>query len=214
MLLVMCAFSTCLNAQPLFVGIAGGTGSGKTTIARIIKETLGDEAIILSQDAYYRDRSGMTLAERKQLNFDHPDSIEFGLMKEHMLALKAGKSIERPSYDFVTSTRTGKMTRVSPAKVIIVEGILLLAMPEIRDILDLRIFVDVDADIRILRRVERDISERGQTLEEVHQQYLTTVQPMHVQFVEPSKRHANLIIPWEKENRAAVDAVIASLKQS
>ncbi|MDC0864779.1 uridine kinase [Rickettsiaceae bacterium] len=193
--------------------VAGGTGAGKTTIANKIKAQVGDSAAIISQDSYYKDLSHMTIEERGKVNFDHPDSIEFSLLKKHLLQLKNGESIEVPIYDFTTSNRTGKTKTLLPKDIIILEGILVLAVPEIHDILDIKLYVEVEDDERLLRRIKRDIEERGRTIENVRKQYLATVKPMHQKFVAPSKKFANLIIPYDSENIVAVDLLVTELRK-
>jgi len=180
----------------MIIGICGGTGSGKTTIARRIVEAVGRENVILvEQDSYYRNLEDMPLDERHQANFDHPDSIDSELLVNHLKRLKGGNSIDMPVYDFKTHTRRRKVEHIEPKRVAVVEGILIFAEARILDLLDVRVFVDTPDDIRFIRRLQRDITERGRTVESVIAQYHTTVRPMHFEFVEPSKRHADLIIP-------------------
>lgn len=193
--------------------ITGGTGAGKTTIANKLKERIDNKAVIISQDSYYRDLSHMTKDERRKVNFDHPDSIEFDLLKKQLLQLKNGKTIETPTYDFTTHNRTKTVNTVHPKDVIILEGILLLAVPEIRDLVDIKIFVDVEDDIRLLRRIKRDIEERGRTIANIQKRYLTTVKPMHQAFVAPSKQFADIIIPHGAENTVAIDLLVSQLKE-
>ena len=198
---------------PLTIGVAGGTGSGKTTVADVILERVGKERIAyLPHDAYYRELIGLPLEQRAAMNFDHPDSLETELMIKHIEQLKLGHPVELPIYDFSTHSRTGKTIKVEPHPVIIVEGILLFADKKLREMLDVKIFVDTDPDIRFIRRLQRDISERGRTTENVIQQYLTTVRPMHLEFVEPSKRYANVIIPEGGLNEVAMEMVIARIE--
>lgn len=199
---------------PLVIGIAGGTGSGKTTIANVILERVGAEHIaFLPHDAYYKDLSHLPPAERARLNFDHPDSLETDLLIEHIKQLKAGKAIELPVYDFTTHTRTKQTIQVTPQRVIIVEGILVFVEPKLREQFDVKIFVDTDTDIRFIRRLQRDITERGRTVESVIRQYLETVRPMHLEFVEPSKRYADVIIPEGGFNTVALDMVVARIQR-
>ena len=180
----------------MIIGICGGTGSGKTTIARKIVETVGAENVILvEQDSYYRNLADMPLDARRQTNFDHPDSIDSELLVNHLKRLKDGLPIDAPVYDFKTHTRNGEVKRIEPKPVVIVEGILIFAEPRILNLLDVRVFVDTPDDIRFIRRLQRDITERGRTVESVIAQYFATVRPMHHEFVEPSKRCADLIIP-------------------
>jgi uridine kinase len=199
--------------SPRFVvGIAGGTGSGKTTIAGHLTEALPKGATtLLEHDWYYRDRSNLPAEERALINFDHPDAIETAMLVEHLDALRAGQTIEVPQYDFRGHVRRSERRPVAPAPVIIVEGILVLADERLRQRLDLKIFVDTDADIRLVRRVARDLDERGRTFAQVREQYFRTVRPMHLEFVEPSKRFADLIVPEGGENRAALDVLIGGL---
>lgn len=198
---------------PLTIGIAGGTGSGKTTVANVILEKVGKNHIAyLPHDAYYRDLGDLPYDQKAAMNFDHPDSLETELMVSHILDLKAGNAVEIPIYDFSIHSRTSKTIRVEPHPVIIVEGILLFGDKKLRDLLDIKIFVDTDADIRFIRRLQRDITERGRTTDMVVQQYLTTVRPMHLEFVEPSKRYANVIIPEGGLNEVAMDMVIARIE--
>ncbi len=198
---------------PLTIGIAGGTGSGKTTVANVILERVGrDRIAYLPHDAYYRDLGDLPYDQKAAMNFDHPDSLETELMIKHILELKKANAIEIPVYDFSTHSRTSKTIRVEPRAVIIVEGILLFVDKQLRDLLDIKIFVDTDADIRFIRRLQRDITERGRTTDMVVQQYLSTVRPMHLEFVEPSKRYANIIIPEGGLNEIAMDMVIARIE--
>ena len=195
------------------VGIAGGSGSGKTTIARKISEALPPEGVaIIEHDAYYRDRQDLSFDERCQLNFDHPESLETELLVEHIVALKAGRGVALPVYDFKTHRRTTEPRVVEAKPVVIVEGILVLVDARLRAELDIKIFVDTDPDIRIFRRIRRDIEQRGRTFESVREQYYRHVRPMHLQFVEPSKRRADLIIPEGGDNRVALDLVISKLR--
>jgi uridine kinase len=200
-------------SNPLVIGIAGGTGSGKTTIAQKITEVVGSAAVLLDHDAYYRDLSGLSPEERAQINFDHPDALENELLIEHILQLKQKNAIEKPIYDFSTHTRKSETTKIEPAPIVIVEGILPLAITDIRDALDIKIFVDTAADIRLIRRIRRDIEQRGRSFTSVREQYYSTVRPMHQAFVEPSKQYADLIIPEGGENRIAIELVIRSIQQ-
>lgn len=197
----------------ILVGVAGGSGSGKTTVANnLVKAFKAEDAALVEQDAYYRELINMTMEEKAKVNFDHPDSIEFELLRKHLESLKNGESIERPIYDFTTHSRKEGTVKISPSKIIIVEGILIFAVPEIRELFDMKIFVDTDADEMILRRIERDMNERGRSLESVRDQYLATVKPMYLEFCEPSKRYADIIIPRGGENKVAVNMVISTLK--
>jgi uridine kinase len=202
-----------LNTSPIVIGIAGGTGSGKTTVANVILERVGRERIAyLPHDAYYRDLKDLPPIQRAQINFDHPDSLESDLMAKHIKILKSGFSVDIPIYDFSIHTRTEKTIHVEPHPVIIVEGILIFSEPELREVFDVKLFVDTDQDIRFIRRLQRDIAERGRTMDMVIKQYLTTVRPMHLEFVEPSKRYADVIIPEGGLNAVAMDMVIARIE--
>jgi uridine kinase len=199
--------------QPIVIGVAGGTGSGKTTVAKEILQRVGEEHIVyISHDSYYRDLSRLPPHLRAQVNFDHPDSLETGLLVEHLKALRAGQAIEIPIYDFTVHARTRETRRVEPAPVILVEGILIFAEPDLRALFDVKLYVDTDADVRFIRRLQRDVAERGRSVESVCQQYLTTVRPMHMEFVEPSKRHADVIIPEGGFNEVAVEMVAARIR--
>jgi uridine kinase len=198
---------------PLVIGIAGGSGSGKTTVAEEILNRVGPERIAyLPHDAYYKDLSGLPPAQRADVNFDHPHSLENDLLIAHLRQLRAGKPAKLPVYDFSAHSRTEKTILISPRNVIIVEGILIFAEPELRPLFDIKIFVDTDSDIRFIRRLQRDIRERGRTTDSVIQQYLKTVRPMHLEFVEPSKRYADVIIPEGGFNAAALDMVVARIE--
>lgn len=197
--------------RPLFIGIAGGSGSGKTTIAESVVEGLDGQVSLLQHDAYYMHQPGLSLEERTRVNYDHPSSLETSLLVKHLETLRDGVAIERPVYDFSNHLRSAETVRIEPAPVVVVEGILVLSEPGLRSELDLKIFVDTDPDLRLARRLERDIEERGRTVENVISQYFTTVRPMHVEFVEPSRRYADLIIP-EGYNRAAVATVVELIK--
>jgi uridine kinase len=198
---------------PLVIGIAGGSGSGKTTVAQTILQRVGPDRIsFLQHDSYYKDLSGLPPAQRTTVNFDHPNSLETDLLIEHIHALKANRAVEVPVYDFSTHSRTSQTFTVKPRGVILVEGILIFAEAALRDLFDVKIFVDTDSDLRFIRRLERDISERGRTTETVVRQYLTTVRPMHMEFVEPSKRYADVIIPEGGFNTAALDMVVARIE--
>ncbi len=197
---------------PLVIGIAGGTGSGKTTVANVILERVGAENIaFLPQDAYYRDLQDLPLAQREQVNFDHPDSIETDLLVTHLRALRRWEAVDIPVYDFTTHSRTDRTVHVEPRPVVLVEGILIFLEPDLRELLDIKIFVDTPADIRFIRRLQRDIHERGRTMESVIHQYQSTVRPMHLEFVEPSKRHADVIIPEGGLNTVAMDMVVSRI---
>ncbi|HEY5611536.1 MAG TPA: uridine kinase [Thermoanaerobaculia bacterium] len=202
-----------MKSGPVIVGIAGGTGSGKTTVARSIYDRVGSGRIEwISHDSYYRDFAHLTHDDRARINFDHPDSLESELLVAHLERLMRGEIVEIPIYDFTTHRRKSETQRVEPKRVIIVEGILVLAEPEIRRRIDIKLFVDTPPDIRLLRRLQRDIDVRGRSVESVLRQYLTSVRPMHEEFVEPSKRHADLIIPEGGENQVALDAIISRVE--
>ncbi len=204
-----------LNREtPLVIGIAGGSGSGKTTIANIILERVGAKRIaFFPHDAYYRDLGGLTLSQREKVNFDHPNSLESELLVEHIQQIKAGHAIEMPVYSFKTHTRIAQTIRIEPQPIILVEGILIFAEPALRALFDVKIFVDTDSDIRFIRRLERDINERGRTVASVITQYQFTVRPMHLEFVEPSKRYADVIIPEGGFNTVALDMVVARIEE-
>lgn len=199
---------------PFLIGIAGGTGSGKTTVANAIARRVGEERIaILSHDAYYRDLVDLPKNILERQNFDHPDSLESELLVRHLKALKRGMVVETPIYDFKVHRRAAETRRVEPRKVVLVDGILIYAEAELRKLFDVKIYVDTDADIRLIRRLKRDIAERGRTVESVVTQYESTVRPMHMEFVEPSKRYADLIVPEGGENMVALDFLFARLRE-
>lgn len=198
----------------LIIGIAGGTGSGKTTVVhKIMNELPETEVGIISQDHYYRDTSHLSYEDRSKINFDHPRSIDFELLVAQLKDLRAGKTIEQPVYSFVTHNRTDDTIITHPRKVMIVEGILILADPQIRDLFDIKIFVHADSDERLIRRLKRDIAERGRDMEEVLNRYQNTLKPMHEQFIEPTKAYADIIIPNDKYNTVAIDVVRAVINQ-
>lgn len=198
----------------LIIGIAGGTGCGKTTVVNQILEQLPEgEVGVISQDSYYKDTSHLSFDERVKINFDHPRSIDFELLEIHLKELKQGKTIQQPVYSFVKHNRTGDTILTHPRKVMIVEGILILTNPELRDMFDIKIFVHADSDERLIRRLKRDISERGRDLDEVLNRYQTTLKPMHQQFIEPMKEYADIIIPNNKYNTVAVDIVKTIINQ-
>jgi uridine kinase len=198
---------------PLVIGIAGGTGSGKTTVAQAILRRVGaNRMAFLPHDAYYRDLHHLPLEERKKINFDHPDSLETELLIQHIRMLKDWQPIDLPVYDFSTHARVDRTLRIEPQSIVLVEGILIFYEVELRKLFDVKIFVDTDADIRFIRRLQRDIRERGRTAESVVQQYIETVRPMHMEFVEPSKRYADVIIPEGGFNTVALDMVVARLE--
>ncbi|MCX7840161.1 MAG: uridine kinase [Anaerolineae bacterium] len=196
----------------LLIGVAGGSGSGKTTVSQAILDRVGrDRIAYLQHDAYYRDRSALPIEERARINYDHPDSLETDLLIEHLKQLRAGRAIEMPQYDFAQHVRKAETRRVEPRTVILVEGILIFADRILREMFDIKIYVDTDADLRFLRRLQRDITERGRTVESVIAQYLETVRPMHLEFVEPSKRYADVIIPEGGFNTIAIEMVVARI---
>jgi uridine kinase len=198
---------------PLVIGIAGGSGSGKTTVAQTILQRVGPDRIsFLQHDAYYKDLSGLPPTQRAEVNFDHPNSLENELLIWHIQQLRKGETVEVPIYDFSTHSRTEKTFQVHPRSVILVEGILIFAEKALRELFDVKIFVDTDSDLRFIRRLQRDITERGRTTESVIKQYLSTVRPMHLDFVEPSKRYADVIIPEGGFNTAALDMVVARIE--
>jgi uridine kinase len=198
--------------HPLIIGLSGGSGSGKTTIAESVVDIVGSEHVVLiPHDAYYRDQSSLSVEERAMINYDHPDSLETELLADHLKRLRAGESVQRPVYDFSTHTRSGETVEVDAESVILVEGILVLAEPALRELMDLKVYVDTDADLRLLRRLKRDVVERDRTVESVIEQYEATVRPMHIQFVEPSKRFADIIVP-EGYNPGAVGTVISMIR--
>jgi len=197
----------------LVIGIAGGSGSGKTTVAQNILQRVGSERIAcLQHDSYYKDLSGLPPVQRAEINFDHPHSLETDLLTQHIASLRDGTAVEVPIYDFSTDRRTAKTFTVQPRNVILVEGILLFTEAKLREMFDVKIYVDTDADLRFIRRLQRDITERGRTTEFVIKQYQATVRPMHLEFVEPSKRYADIIIPEGGFNHAALDMVVARIE--
>ncbi|NME83439.1 uridine kinase [Clostridium sp. SM-530-WT-3G] len=196
----------------MIIGIAGGSGSGKTTIAQKIKDVFGEEVVILCHDYYYKANNQIPLEERKKLNYDHPDSFDTDLLIEQLISLKQGKSINHPVYSFVEHTRLEETVEVKPAKVIIVEGILIFENKQLCDLMDIKVFVDTDADVRIIRRLLRDVKERGRDLDSVVTQYLGTVKPMHEEFVDPSKKRADIIIPEGGANNVALNMLLEKIK--
>jgi uridine kinase len=201
-------------SSPFVIGVAGGSGSGKTTVVRRIVESLGGEHVsLLEHDRYYRDRNDLRLEERAALNYDHPDSLETDLLVSHVVDLRAGRAVEKPVYDFARHQREPATTEtVHPRRAIIVEGILIFTDPALRRLMDVKVFVDADDDTRFIRRLQRDIAERGRTVTSVIEQYLGTVKPMHLDFVEPSKRYADVIIPLGGHNTVAIDMLLTLIR--
>ncbi len=198
----------------LIIGIAGGTGCGKTTVVNhIVNELPENEVCVISQDSYYKDTSHLTYDERTKINFDHPQSIDFDLLVEHLSELRDGKTIQQPVYSFVEHNRTSETVSTKPSKVIIVEGILILTNQKIRDMFDIKIYVHTDSDERLIRRLKRDIAERGRDIDEVLDRYQNTLKPMHQQFIDPTKEYADLIIPNNHYNNVAVDIVRTIIKE-
>jgi uridine kinase len=194
------------------IGIAGGTASGKTTVARRIIEALpAGQAVVIQHDAYYRDRSSLTPAQRAGLNFDEPDALENALLLEHLVSLKRGEAVDCPEYDFTTHTRKSTVRRIQPCPVVVVEGILLLAVPTLREVFDLRLYVHTDDDVRLIRRIKRDMLERGRDIASIEAQFMGSVRAMHRAHVEPSKQHAHLIIPEGGDNAPALDVIVGRL---
>jgi uridine kinase len=200
--------------KPLIIGIAGGSGSGKSTVANNVAELLTTSSVaFIDMDAYYKNFHSLTLEERKKLNWDHPDAFDYDLLCAHLEALARREAIEKPEYDFVTHLRRAAPTRVEPADVIVIDGILLFVDERVRELCDVKVFVDADADIRIIRRIERDTHVRGRPVDEIIEQYLSTVQPMHLQFVEPSKRYADVIVPRGGHNTIAIEMIVAKIQR-
>ena len=201
-------------SKPLIIGIAGGSGSGKSTVARKVAENLGALSVaFIDMDAYYRNFSELSLDERRRLNWDHPDAFDYDLLTNHLERLAERESIDKPVYDFVTHLRSDESVAVPPSDVIVIDGILLFVDARVRDLCDVKVFVDADADIRLIRRIQRDLTKRGRPLGEIIDQYLSTVQPMHLEFVEPSKRYADIIVPRGGHNAIAIEMIVAKIKQ-
>jgi uridine kinase len=201
-----------MRHRPLLIGVVGGSGSGKTTVARAIYDFLGRDAAFVDQDAYYLDLSHLSLDDRRLVNFDHPDAFDTDLMVEHLRQLQAWEPIRKPTYDFAAHTRAEAVVDIPPRDVVLVDGILLFADARLRSLFDIKIFVDVADDVRFIRRLQRDVEERGRTMDDVIRQYLSTVRPMHLEFVEPSKRHADVILPEGGHNRIGVEMILARVE--
>ena len=198
----------------LIIGIAGGSGSGKTTVVKAITEQLKENVVVIPQDSYYKDLGHLTEEEKRVHNFDHPDSIDFDLLRQQLKELRDGKTVEQPIYSYITCGRSEETLTVTPADVIIVEGILIFTDPKLRKLMDIKIFVDADDDDRLMRVMARDIVERGKTVEWVIERYSNTVKPMYLQFIEPSKRYADIIIPHGGHNKVAIDVISATIEKS
>lgn len=200
--------------RPILIGITGGTGSGKSTIAKEIYNKFGEDCIaMIEQDSYYKDQSHLSMEERVKTNYDHPNAFDTQLLIEHLDTLLKKQAIDKPVYDFESHNRKKETIRIEPREIVIVEGILVLEDEEIRNLLDIKLYVDTDADVRIIRRILRDINERGRTVDSVINQYLNVVRPMHMQFIEPTKRYADIIIPEGGHNKVAIDIIVANIKQ-
>jgi uridine kinase len=198
--------------ERMILGIAGGSGSGKTLVARSIGEGVGKQVAVIGQDSYYVDRSDLPFEERARINYDHPDAFDTPLLVDHIQKLRAGQPIDMPIYNYGLHVRQPETIRIEPAPIIIVEGILVLAISAVRELLDVKLFVDTDADVRFIRRLNRDVRERGRSLESVVDQYLNVVRLMHLEFVEPSKRYADIIVPQGGYNKVAIDFIVTKLK--
>jgi uridine kinase len=196
----------------MLMGIAGGTGSGKTLVAKSIGEALSERIVVIGQDSYYLDRAELPFEDRARINYDHPDAFDHALLNNHLRQLMRGEAIDMPVYDYASHTRSTQTVRVAPAPIVVVEGILALAIPALRELFDVKIFVDTDADVRFIRRLSRDIRERGRTPESVIDQYMGVVRLMHLEFVEPSKRYADIIVPEGGYNRIAIDFIVTKLR--
>ena len=200
--------------RALTIGIAGGSGSGKSTVARNVAGALGTTTVaFIDMDAYYNNYAHLPVEERRRMNWDHPEAFDWELLVAQLGQLAVGEAIDKPIYDFVTHTRRAETTRIEPAEVIVIDGILLFADERVRDLCDVKVFVDADADIRLIRRIRRDMTKRGRPLDEILDQYVTTVQPMHLQFVEPSKRYADVIVPRGGHNQIAIEMIVAKIQR-
>lgn len=201
-----------MSKKPIIIGVAGGSGSGKTTVAREVANRFPHQSIdVIEQDAYYRDQDNKTMDERLKTNYDHPLAFDYDLLIEHLKSLIAFEQIEKPVYDYTAHTRSDKIIPVNPKDVIILEGILILDNERLRDLMDIKVFVDTDADVRVIRRLSRDINERGRTMDSVMEQYISVVRPMHNQFIEPTKRYADIIIPEGGQNTVAIDLMATKI---
>lgn len=200
--------------KPLIIGVAGGSGSGKSTVARNVAQALQAESVAcIDMDAYYRNHAHLPLPERRKVNWDHPDAFDWPLLVDQLGRLSAGEAIEKPVYDFLSHTRAARTVVIPPAQVVVIDGILLFSDARVRDLCDVKVYVDADADVRLIRRIRRDIAKRGRPLDEILDQYLTTVQPMHLQFVEPSKRYADVIVPRGGHNAIAIEMIVAKIQR-
>jgi len=200
--------------KPLIIGVAGGSGSGKSTVARNVAQALQTESVaFIDMDAYYLNFAHLPLPDRRKINWDHPETFDWELLVGQLTELAAGESIEKPVYDFVSHTRSDRTLVVPPAHVVVVDGILLFSDARVRDLCDVKVFVDADPDIRLIRRIRRDMSKRGRPLDEILEQYVTTVQPMHLQFVEPTKRYADVIVPRGGHNAVAIEMIVAKIQR-
>jgi uridine kinase len=200
--------------KPLIIGIAGGSGSGKSTVARNVAQDLRTESVaFLDMDAYYLNFAHLPIEDRRKVNWDHPDAFDWELLVDHLTRLAAGESIQKPVYDFIEHVRSEQTVVVPPAQVVVIDGILLFGDERVRDLCDVKVFVDADADVRLIRRIRRDMAKRGRPLDEILNQYLTTVQPMHLQFVEPTKRYADVIVPRGGRNTIAIEMIVAKIRR-
>jgi uridine kinase len=200
--------------KPLIIGVAGGTGSGKSTVARNVAAALGDASVaFIDMDAYYLDHAHLSLEERKRVNWDHPNAFDWDHLVSQLAQLAGGEAVDKPVYDFVNHARSHETVRIPPADVVVIDGILLFVDARVRDLCDVKVFVDADADVRLIRRIRRDMAKRGRPLAEILEQYLSTVQPMHLEFVEPSKRYADVIVPRGGHNPVAIEMIVAKISR-